>query len=102
MSDIKSVAMKLPNGNPTPPPKTESPAPIAQRPASGQPSAVLDAASARVQLDQLKLANREATLARVADVINRQSSAGAQLLLEVRGQSLTVQAGYWRHIPGNR
>ena len=92
MSDIKSVAMKLPNGNPTPPPKTESPVPIAQRPASGQPSAVLDAASARVQLDQLKLANREATLARVADVINRQSSAGAQLLLEVRGQSLTVQA----------
>lgn len=51
-----------------------------------------DAASARVLLDQLKLANREATLARVAEVINRQSSAGAQLLLDIRGQSLTVQA----------
>lgn len=51
-----------------------------------------NAASARVLLDQLKLANREATLARVAEVINRQSSAGAQLLLDIRGQSLTVQA----------
>jgi hypothetical protein len=53
---------------------------------------MLNAASARVQLDQLKLANNEATLARVAEVINRQSSTGAQLLLEIRGQSLTVQA----------
>lgn len=51
-----------------------------------------DAASARVQLDQLKLTNREATLARVAEVINRQSPAGAQLLLDIRGQSLAVQA----------
>lgn len=54
--------------------------------------ATSEVASARVQLDQLKLANREATLARVAEVLNRQSSAGAQLLLEIRGQALTVQA----------
>lgn len=92
MSDIKSVAMKLPNGNPAPPPKTEAPLPSPSRPAGERASATQDAASARVQLDQLKLANREATLARVADVINRQSSAGAQLLLDIRGQSLTVQA----------
>jgi len=92
LSDIKSVAMKLPNGNPTPPPKTDTPAPATNRPAGGQPSAPTDAASARVQLDQLKLANREATLARVAEVINRQSSPASQLLLDIRGQSLTVQA----------
>ncbi|MDF0749073.1 flagellar hook-length control protein FliK [Marinobacter sp. 71-i] len=84
--------MKLPNGNPTPPPKSDSPVPATNRPTGEQPSARLDAASARVQLDQLKLANREATLARVAEVISRQSSAGAQLLLDIRGQSLTVQA----------
>lgn len=82
--------MKLPNGNPTPPPKTETPA--TPRFAGGQSSANVDSASARVLLDQLKLANREATLARVADVINRQTSASAQLLLDIRGQSLTVQA----------
>ncbi|MDK8463961.1 flagellar hook-length control protein FliK [Marinobacter sp. SS13-12] len=84
--------MKLPNGNPIPPPKTEAPVPVPSRPAGEQPVATPDAASARVLLDQLKLANREATLARVAEVINRQSSAGAQLLLDIRGQSLTVQA----------
>lgn len=66
--------------------------PTPSRPAGEQPSATPDAASARVLLNQLKLANREATLARVAEVINRQSSAGAQLLLDIRGQSLTVQA----------
>ena len=92
MSDIKSVAMKLPNGNPIPPPKTDTPVPTPSRPAGEQPAATADAASARVLLNQLKLANREATLARVAEVINRQSSAGAQLLLEIRGQSLMVQA----------
>lgn len=92
MSDIKSVAMKLPNGNPIPSPKTETPVPAPSRPGGEQPASKPGAASARVLLDQLKLTNREATLARVADVINRQSSAGAQLLLEIRGQSLTVQA----------
>lgn len=66
--------------------------PAPSRPAGEQVLATPDKASARVQLEQLKLANREATLARVAEVINRQSSAGAQLLLDIRGQSLTVQA----------
>lgn len=92
MSDIKTVTMKLPNGTPTPPPKTDTPLPAPSRPGGEQPRATPDAASARVQLDQLKLANREATLARVAEVINRQSSAGARLLLDIRGQSLMVQA----------
>lgn len=92
MSDIKSVAMKLPNGNPTPPPKTEAPLPPPVRAAGEQLPATPEAASARVQLDQLKLANREATLARVAEVINRQAPTHAQLLLDIRGQSLTVQA----------
>ncbi|HEY9118556.1 MAG TPA: flagellar hook-length control protein FliK [Marinobacter sp.] len=92
MSDIKSVAMKLPNGNPIPPPKTETPAPAPSRPAGEQPAVAPNAASARVLLEQLKLANRETALARVAEVINRQASAGTQLLLEIRGQSLTVQA----------
>ncbi|MFN2359536.1 MAG: flagellar hook-length control protein FliK [Marinobacter sp.] len=84
--------MKLPNGTPTPPPKAEAPIPAPSRPAGQQSLTTSEATSARVQLDQLKLANREATLARVAEVINRQSSAGAQLLLDIRGQSLTVQA----------
>ncbi|MDL0430044.1 flagellar hook-length control protein FliK [Marinobacter sp. TBZ242] len=66
--------------------------PAPSRPAGERPSATADAASARAQLDQLKLANRETTLARVAEVINRQSSGGTQLLLDIRGQSLTIQA----------
>nr|WP_027832522.1 flagellar hook-length control protein FliK [Marinobacter sp. HL-58] len=84
--------MKLPNGTPAPPPRTDAPAPAPSRPAGQQSVATSEAASARVQLDQLKLGDREATLARVAEVLNRQSSAGAQLLLEIRGQALTVQA----------
>lgn len=83
--------MKLPNGNPTPPPTGDQPRPLASSPGreSQQPAA---AVSARQQLDQLKVANRETLLARVAEVINRQPGAGAQLLLEVRGRSLPVQA----------
>lgn len=50
------------------------------------------AVSARQQLDQLQLANRETALARVAEVLNRQQGGGQQLLLDVRGRSLTVQA----------
>ncbi|NMT64694.1 flagellar hook-length control protein FliK [Marinobacter orientalis] len=84
--------MKLPNNNPVPPPESGTPAQHAGRASAAQPSVTPDVASARVQLDQLKLANREVTLARVAEVINRQSSGGAQLLLEIRGQALTVQA----------
>lgn len=84
--------MKLPNGNPTPPPsgeQTRLPAGGAARAPQPQDSGI---ASARQQLDTLQLANRESVLARVAEVINRQQDAGQQLLLEVRGRSLTVQA----------
>ncbi|MFL1453244.1 flagellar hook-length control protein FliK [Marinobacter sp. GN3S48] len=84
--------MKLPNGNPTPPPsgeQTRLPAGGASRGPQPQGSG---AVSARQQLDQLQLANRESVLARVAEVINRQQDAGQQLLLEVRGRNLTVQA----------
>ncbi|MDY6840103.1 MAG: flagellar hook-length control protein FliK [Pseudomonadota bacterium] len=50
------------------------------------------AASARQPLDQLQLTNRETTLARVAEIINRQSDNSADLLLDIRGKSLPVQA----------
>ncbi|WP_036190244.1 flagellar hook-length control protein FliK [Marinobacter lipolyticus] len=84
--------MKLPNGNPTPPPSGEQ----TRLPASGAardpqlPAST--AVSARQQLDQLQLANREVALARVAEVLNRQQGAAQQLMLDVRGRSLTVQA----------
>lgn len=83
--------MKLPNGNPTPPPTGDQPRPLAST-AGREPQQATTAVSARQQLDQLKVANRETLLARVAEVINRQSGAGAQLLLEVRGRTLPVQA----------
>lgn len=50
------------------------------------------ALSARQQLEKLQLANREATLARVASVINRQGTASSEILLDIRGQSLLIQA----------
>ncbi|MCG2580422.1 MAG: flagellar hook-length control protein FliK [Marinobacter sp.] len=84
--------MKLPNGNPTPPPSGEQ----TRLPASGAardpqlPASTT--VSARQQLDQLQLANREVALARVAAVLNRQQGAAQQLALDVRGRSLTVQA----------
>ncbi|MCW9008145.1 MAG: flagellar hook-length control protein FliK, partial [Marinobacter sp.] len=49
------------------------------------------AASARQLLDQLQLTNRETTLARVAEIINRQGGNSADLLLDIRGKSLLVQ-----------
>jgi len=84
--------MKLPNGNPTPPPTGEQ-TKQATAPTRGEPSQTVSSAlSARQQLDQLQLANRETVLARVADIINRQQNAAAQVLLEVRGRTLPVQA----------
>ncbi|MGM0767164.1 MAG: flagellar hook-length control protein FliK [Pseudomonadota bacterium] len=87
--------MKLPNGNPAPPPggdQTRKPAVSAgrasQQPVSTDPAPKL---SARQQLDQLQLANRETVLARVAQALNQQD-AGSQLLLEVRGRTLPIQA----------
>ena len=50
------------------------------------------AVSARQMLDQLQLANRATTLARVAEVISRPGAGPSELMLDLRGQSLLVQA----------
>ncbi|MDO6440786.1 MULTISPECIES: flagellar hook-length control protein FliK [unclassified Marinobacter] len=84
--------MKLPSSQqpPTPPaPATAQPAQPRDAGQIGRETATL---SARQQLDQLQLANRETILARVAEVINRQGSGNADLLLDVRGKSLQVSA----------
>ena len=83
--------MKLPNGQqpPTPPaqPATQTSRPSVSTEAAREPVA----ASARQLLDQLQLTNRETTLARVAEIINRQGGNSADLLLDIRGKSLLVQ-----------
>ncbi|WP_417545178.1 flagellar hook-length control protein FliK [Marinobacter sp.] len=84
--------MKLPSGQqpPAPPvPVTPGPAKTTDTGQSGRETAVL---SARQQLDQLQLANRETMLARVAEIIQRQGSGSAEVLLDVRGKPLQVSA----------
>lgn len=92
MFNIKSMAMKLPSGQTpqTPPasPVNRTPAQPGTEPSPGREAL---ATSARQQLDQLRLTNREATLARVAEIINRQRG-GVELLLELKGKSLLTQA----------
>lgn len=84
--------MKLPNGQQSPNP----PAPVAPRSPqindANQPGRETPALSARQQLDQIQLANRETILARVAEIINRQGSRNAEVLLDVRGKPLQVNA----------
>ena len=84
--------MKLPSGQqpPTPPaqPATQSSRPTVTADAARE-SVV---ASARQLLDQLQLTNRETILARVAEIVNRQGGNSADLLLDIRGKSLLVQA----------
>lgn len=93
--------MKLPSGqqppnsqsqpvSPSRPTATSGPAASSSTadPAAGREAA---AASARQMLDQLQLANRQTTLARVAELINRQGG-GTDVLLDLRGKSLLVQA----------
>lgn len=84
--------MKVPNGNPPTPPNADGPLKPARPSADNRPADVSPATSARAQLAQLKLANRETTLARVSEIINQQSSGVSRLLLDVRGQSLAVNA----------
>ena len=92
LSNIKSVAMKLPSGQQIPSPPSQ-PTPGTARPAGAtEPGREAVAASARQLLDQVQLANRETTLARVAEVISRQSGRSAEVLLDIRGKSLLVQA----------
>ncbi|AOY87234.1 flagellar hook-length control protein FliK [Marinobacter salinus] len=88
--------MKLPSSQQPPVPqgqKTVSPAPPTETMTQGRDPVAL---SARQQLEQLQLANRETTLARVAEVISRQGAAGSDILLDVRGKSLLVQAAIGR------
>ncbi|WP_417566106.1 flagellar hook-length control protein FliK [Marinobacter sp.] len=84
--------MKLPSGQqpPTPPaqPASRTARPTGTAEVSREPAA----ASARQLLDQIQLANRETTLARVAEILNRQSGSSADVLLDIRGKSLLVQA----------
>ncbi|MBC7184085.1 MAG: flagellar hook-length control protein FliK, partial [Marinobacter sp.] len=91
MSNIKSVAMKLPSGQQIPSPPSQ-PTPGTARPAGAtEPGREAVAASARQLLDQVQLANRETTLARVAEVINRQAGSSAEVLLDIRGKPLLVE-----------
>ncbi|WP_228152761.1 flagellar hook-length control protein FliK [Marinobacter guineae] len=92
MSNIKSVTMKLPSGQqpPVPPaqPASQTIRPTGTTEVSREPVT----ASARQLLDQIQLANRETTLARVAEILNRQSGSSTDVLLDIRGKSLLVQA----------
>lgn len=84
--------MKIPDGNPPVPPNPDRPANTARPEAGARPADNSSGLSARAQLAQLNLANRETTLARVAEVINQQSSGPSRLLLDIRGQSLNINA----------
>jgi hypothetical protein len=89
---INTVMMKLPSSQhpPIPPGQTTTPPEKpAETAATSRETAGL---SARQQLDALQLANREATLARVASVLQRQGADSSELLLDVRGKSLLIQA----------
>ncbi|MGO1501929.1 MAG: flagellar hook-length control protein FliK [Marinobacter sp.] len=82
--------MKLPSGQQSPtPPATFKPAQTHEATQSNRETSIL---TARQQLNQLQLANRETILARVAEVINRQGSGNAEVLLDVRGKPLQVNA----------
>lgn len=80
--------MKLPNSNPTPP-QGQSGKPV-QGP--GASPTARPGLTTGQQLDQLQLANRQEVLARVAEVVNRAQGNAEQVLLDIRGRTLTVQA----------
>ena len=91
--------MKLPTGLTS---SNQSPE-LTARQAEGMARARLQAAAdsggridpaltARQQLAQLQLANRETTLAKVAEVL-QQKGGGHELLLEIKGRTLSVNAG---------
>lgn len=90
---INLVEMKLPNGPQPPPPSLQPTSPTASLPAAGevQSNAAL-LLEARVQLDQLQLANRATVLARVAEVLQKVDGQVDQLVLDLRGKQLPVQA----------
>ena len=83
--------MKL-NGGQTPAPPTNKLSGGGQT-NTGLPSVGIDRTqSAQQQLAQLKLGNRESTLAKVAEVLQRKGG-GNELILEVKGRSLAVATG---------
>lgn len=84
--------MKVPNGNPPTPPIPEAALKPSRPPTGDRPAEINPASSARVQLAQLKLANRETALARVTEILNQPSGNASRLLLDIRGQSLAVNA----------
>lgn len=94
--------MKLNGGPPNPPasdpaltrPGGTAPAAPARDPSGAAlvPTRIDPALSAQQQLAQLKLANRETVMARVAEIL-QQKGAGAELLLELRGRTLAVATG---------
>jgi Flagellar hook-length control protein FliK len=85
--------MKVPNASPPTPPNPDGvPKPTGPATGATQAAEVSTATSARAQLEQLKIANRETVLARVADIVSQQSSGASRLLLDIRGQNLTVDA----------
>lgn len=95
MPDIKSTTMKL-NGPQPPISASETARPQkdtglsanSKRPAGD----ALQTVSARQQLAELKLAEQESVLARVAEIL-RQKDGSYELLLELRGSNLKVAAG---------
>lgn len=84
--------MKLPNGNPQPP---VSPSPTREGPAArnttpGDAGQTSPARTAAQLLDGLELGNRQAVIARVAQVLQAAGEQPQQALLDVKGRSLLV------------
>lgn len=84
--------MKLPTGQQPPQPSGHAPIAPARTAPAKAPLAEPMPPSARQQLDALQLVNQQSTLARVADIINRQGTATSEILLDLRGKSLLVEA----------
>ena len=84
--------MKVP-GNPAQPTGPRpSPESTASRPVTLQGEARQSVESARAQLDALKLSVRETALARVAEIRGQQQGKAEQMVLDIRGSLLKVQA----------
>lgn len=94
--------MKVPNGSTPPavPQQGVSAATPAKESVESNAALLLQA---RIQLDQLQIANRATVLARVAEVLQKVEGQADQLVLDLRGKPLTVQAsiGETRLAPGD-
>lgn len=83
--------MKVPNGQ-TPPAVPQQGAATATSATAGAKNNAALLLQARIQLDQLQIANRATVLARVAEVLQKVDGQVDQLVLDLRGKPLTVQA----------